>query len=129
MDKLIDFFPVHIFSYPYQGKGSFIQGIRFWGQIILKKLSWPSILNKIIRFLGKIKYFKKMSLPNKINYTFSNIHTLHSLANFIDWKCLIFPKNRIIFLLKIFNIEDQDIFFKIIWPQNRIPWVKLPLPW
>jgi hypothetical protein len=29
MDKLIDFIPVHIFTYPIQGKGSFTQGIRF----------------------------------------------------------------------------------------------------
>jgi hypothetical protein len=39
MDKLIDFFPVHIFSYPIQGKGSFTQGIRIWYEKNMQFLS------------------------------------------------------------------------------------------
>jgi hypothetical protein len=44
LDKLITFFPMHIFSNPIQGKGKMTQRIRFWGQIPKKSLLKPSIL-------------------------------------------------------------------------------------
>ncbi len=64
-------------------------------------------------------------LPNKIKCTLFNIDTLHSLGNFIFWKYLILPWNRIIFFFSKFSkLKIKTTFLKSI-----IPWVKLPLTW
>jgi hypothetical protein len=38
LDKLITFFPMHIFSNPIQDKGKITLELRFWGQNSIKKL-------------------------------------------------------------------------------------------